>query len=752
MIIENYFISNDFINLLKPLKEIMEKNDIRENMGIIQFFISATIKYNSLFSNENELTTNELNEFIKKIVNKVIELKIEHINKIYSNIEFNKFVSELSIKKIEEKAKIDQSLSEKEYKEKIYKFLIKNYKEAKYHAFNSSVYESIKENGINPDYIKRDDINKIEKIFEKYNIQHICGWNSLNCNGTVSYSYGPEEAYYYAVSSPEWFSQFTGEAFAYNPSQKFKKTAFIEGDYEAAKNNLITIMFERNFNQEDINEVLRFFEEKWKIYAKKEPLLAIVPDTLNENKINRFLKNDKATIKEKIYSDFMTSFLNDLKTDQKIDTDNAIYIKLPKVNQVLDKIYKRENIKEEKNLKEKIVEIKYPTTYGLDGLVHKIEIEKILKLEDETILLIGFDETIKNKTTIHLEYSKENNEWIKKCHTNKEYEKLFKSLQNQKILDATLLLENQLIGKKLENSDEVKSKQKIQIFLNDNGKKFIYLSAASVLHFTESIKNLLDKNKNLSSLYEINEQQEKFILNNYIVEYKKIKSNDAKNQLNPNNPPLEPPTNKNIENKKEIPIFVDPDQNKFTYKKIIEELGMTINEALQKNNINFNLENLVQITFLQEIKLKEKYKIVYKEIPYLFKQIKSEQKNDYTSPENTVEKTPIIKDENYNYQENLIGLKELNELNELITNRHNLTSNKNKKEQTKKDEISNLTQENKQIKPLKVKIRNINKDKKTELKELKNQLKNYKEQSIEKNYTVDEIIEEYDRKNNDKRK
>ena len=179
---------------------------------------------------------------------------------------------------------------------------------------------------------------------------------------------------------------------------------------------------------------------------------------------------------------------------------------------------------------------------------------------------------------------------------------------------------------------------------------------------------------------------------------------------------------------------------------------MTINEALQKNNINFNLENLVQITFLQEIKLKEKYKIVYKEIPYLFKQIKSEQKNDYTSPENTVEKAPIIKDENYNYQENLIGLKELNELNELITNRHNLTSNKNIKEQTKKDEISNLTQENKQIKPLKVKIRNINKDKKTELKELKKQLKNYKEQSIEKNYTVDEIIEEYDRKNNDKRK
>ena len=105
----------------------------------------------------------------------------------------------------------------------------------------------------------------------------VFGWQKLNCDGKVSYSMTPSVSYYYGKNSPEWFAQFTGQGFPFTPSDKYKKDAYVQGNYDSAKNNLLTLMKEYNFSTSDQERVIDFFDKNWNIYAKKNSYVSYYP-------------------------------------------------------------------------------------------------------------------------------------------------------------------------------------------------------------------------------------------------------------------------------------------------------------------------------------------------------------------------------------------------------------------------------------------------------------------------------------------
>lgn len=217
--------------------------------------------------------------------------------------------------------------------------------EYKFHGFNVVFLDSIIEHGIDPNSKFEDqaELNMINDLFKRHGVELILGWQQLNCNGKVSYTDSACNAYYYATNSPEWFAQFTGQGFAFNPEGKYSKNAFVRRDYDAASNNLMTLMEERDFSIDEKDCVMSFFNKYWGLYVndKTKPMLCIIP-----SKNPRFEELYKMTIEDPFLGDELVDFISscmltyiiDGKSEQVIDTKNAIYIALPETNIVLEKM------------------------------------------------------------------------------------------------------------------------------------------------------------------------------------------------------------------------------------------------------------------------------------------------------------------------------------------------------------------------------------------------------------------------------
>lgn len=361
MNIENYFESDGFLEALKPLRNTFEKGDVNFNSNLIEYLISISIKYSILFRRENKLSTVGLDNFVGKIATELARMDLSSTTGL--ELELKKYVSRLCVDELLEKANLTRSaLNNENSLRGLCSYALQNLMggEYKFHAFNSIAYDSIRENGINPNvrFTSQEQINFINDIFERYNIKMIFGWQKLNCEDTVSYSTKPSVTYYYGVNSPEWFAQFTGQSFRFNPSGKYKKGAFVEGDYDAARNNLLTLMGEKQFSLEDISEVLKFFESNWEIYANKNPMVAIIPGEntkeTTEYWTEHLLNSDRFKDDIEKILDFCLSFGEvDCQTKETIDTTNAIFVKLPRYNELVKRVtLQQEHILEEKSSEE----------------------------------------------------------------------------------------------------------------------------------------------------------------------------------------------------------------------------------------------------------------------------------------------------------------------------------------------------------------------------------------------------------------
>ena len=340
MKLEEYFVSDEFYSAISPLEETLANGDDNMNIKYIEFLISIGIRYSMVMADGEEFTTEGLSDFLNKMATMLSVKKIDYLdlnpsNKDVASIFLNTICDELDIPK--------ELRGTPEVQEKLNELLICKLYEPRYlfHGYSSVNEESIREHGLNPEYAtpNQEEIDRINGIFVKYGLSSIFGWQSLNCKGKVSYSEIPDAAYYYATGSPEWFSHFCGETLEYHPKH-YKKHGFIRNDMEMAREDLLKLMETNGFTPDEKEEVMSFFERNWHRLADKEPgLLIIRGENRDKDRFMNRIKDDpyfKDT--EHLYHFLIGLGQNDLQSTEKIDTEEARFIRLPKYTTVMKKV------------------------------------------------------------------------------------------------------------------------------------------------------------------------------------------------------------------------------------------------------------------------------------------------------------------------------------------------------------------------------------------------------------------------------
>ena len=332
---DNYFESEEFISSISPLTTLFD-NDKVDSKGVIGYITGISLKYYMLFHGMNNFSVDRMNEFVKRIVDYMVNNNITDIHSSilgnYLNYEYiNEVLSVLNISKEMISPNAKKELS------KLIAVSLERY-DYKFHGFNGYFLNSIKENGLNPSVKEeQDSIKQINDIYEKYGINMGLGWSKYD-DGKVSYSKDPTVSYDYAQRSPEWFSQFTGGS----SHHKQNKTAFADNNYEGAKYNVLKLMAEHNFSHDDMQIVMDFFVKNWNKYANQKPIIALIehkrPKELLDNIIKMHTEFGNMDDLNKLLHTAFYDGAVDGKSDTKIDTTNAIFIELPHHNELLNQI------------------------------------------------------------------------------------------------------------------------------------------------------------------------------------------------------------------------------------------------------------------------------------------------------------------------------------------------------------------------------------------------------------------------------
>lgn len=400
----NYFNSDSFINELRPLKDILKRQSVNQNVSLIEYVVGKAIQYFIMFDNGDKSIMNEVSSFTGKITDFISK---ENTFSMLSNSKLDGYVNELYLDAILAKNNMTkENLTDDDKKVQLYQYMVRHIaiRKNKFHAFNSASYESIKEHGLDPKFkiTKDDEINHINQIFESYSVSMVFGWHQLNCIEKIYYSNNPSVAYYYAANSPEWFSQFTGQGFPFNNFNiEYSCSAFLEGDYVAAKNNLEILMSNKKFTRQDKDTVFAFFDRSWKIYANNNPMLAIIPDNpatgdfeywTNLLLTKPYYRDD---IKHALGLCFSINSNKDCQTSEVINVDDTIFIELPKYSEVIKKINSPqvvETLEETENIRDKSLHEK------LMSLAHsKIAVRRDENGQEEWVSEHGVEEVEKVK-------------------------------------------------------------------------------------------------------------------------------------------------------------------------------------------------------------------------------------------------------------------------------------------------------------------------------------------------------------------
>lgn len=210
--IKTFFNSETFYNLIKKIN--VSKTDERGEMfnyivykshveDAVGYIVEESIKFYLVFIDD---------ENVLELLIKYIENIIPIINKgeqFYIHTKCDTLILKCLCNKLN--IEYSKNLSD-ESKEKIFDSLYKNIisKNYGFHAFNSSMYDSIKKYGINPNFYltSPDDLNLISKIYKKNNLYYPFSMQNKNCVDQISYSLAPNVSYGYGLTSPEWFYYF----------------------------------------------------------------------------------------------------------------------------------------------------------------------------------------------------------------------------------------------------------------------------------------------------------------------------------------------------------------------------------------------------------------------------------------------------------------------------------------------------------------------------------------------------------------
>lgn len=347
MTLEEYFVSDSFFKSMSAVKNNLLNNNTADKIRLLNFIIGNAIKYSNLFL--NNFDEKKLNNFISNIT--TFYATMEKPNEItlsdyVKDIFYNDFLSYLKTNKNSFDKLTD------EYKKKAYEIITKSLGCNQYHSFNSNFLNSIKKHGINPNNkpYDQEDINKLFEIFSKTHTSHeILGFSKINCENQIFYAMTPDNAFYYGISSPEWFNYFTGGAEYANDKKnpKYVKDAFLNNDYDGAKNNIELYMEEKQINPDDKKIVMEIFEKYWEKYSNSNPVLAQIPFD-NERTKKELNVNSTSFISMgldlKNVFDVLFSIGIDIPSSQTVDVSNATFIKMPTLQEVTQKMSQQNDL------------------------------------------------------------------------------------------------------------------------------------------------------------------------------------------------------------------------------------------------------------------------------------------------------------------------------------------------------------------------------------------------------------------------
>jgi len=336
MDIQNYFNSSSFWDILNELN--INNKDEWDNADSIGYYnnkieeaasylVEAAIRFYLLFQDEKDVLYH-LNNYLTELIPAVSTL---HQSSIY-NTSDNLLLSYLIKSKGIEHNNLQQVEKEILFKTIYDKVVSKNYM---FHAFNNSMFDSIKENGINPHSFltKQEDIDNISNIYKKYGMSSPFFMQENNCVNKVSYSRGPNVSYGYGIDSPEWFANFCsrGKNDCWDNSYEVR-------DYDNVLQNVMNTI--SSFANEDKQIVLNFFKKNWNVYASSEniPILAIMTSD------NSLLAHGDYDYEYSIFRRDMNYYfeywyLKRMNVDNQtnyIDTKDALFIQLPSYNRLMD--------------------------------------------------------------------------------------------------------------------------------------------------------------------------------------------------------------------------------------------------------------------------------------------------------------------------------------------------------------------------------------------------------------------------------
>ena len=135
---------------------------------------------------------------------------------------------------------------------------------------------------------------------------------------------------------------------------KCKNNAYSLRDHDAARDNITTYMNDHGFTPEEKIEVMAFFEKYWNKYAKKEPVIAVIPQDIGKLKrvseINYqgMTKNHKPSEAIKTMDQSTHNVIN-TQTTEKIDTSRAQYYNIPSLSLLKEKVAEIERNNKQEN-------------------------------------------------------------------------------------------------------------------------------------------------------------------------------------------------------------------------------------------------------------------------------------------------------------------------------------------------------------------------------------------------------------------
>lgn len=176
-----------------------------------------------------------------------------------------------------------------------------------FHSFPSFFKEEVEFNGIDPRNYQYP-INKMKQIayiFENHRYPHYITKNLEEKVPALYITDSPAMAYFYAFSSPSYFSNMTATG-EYMKKGDYDRFAYYRRDYLACKRNLEKIAEHIHLSAREQQIVLEAFEEQWNRLqvSQSVPCIAFI----KRKEVGRnFLKEITQILEDARYEDFVVS-------------------------------------------------------------------------------------------------------------------------------------------------------------------------------------------------------------------------------------------------------------------------------------------------------------------------------------------------------------------------------------------------------------------------------------------------------------